>query len=491
MKRFLLLSACTAAASTVASAMPYDYGQWLARLDQQPGHPVNAVGAAAATSPITIAQNTTNMERAGSPGKVLDTGAEKSFRSNSDIELYPGEVKVLPMSKVDRVAIGNGSVVSATIVDDKQIVLLGETAGRTTLHLWLKNGQQRTFEVKVAGTNLTEQATKELKQILAAEPTILVSSVNDKVVLTGSYSSVDSAARIKAMLGMYPQVVNLVTDKPSNYMVPKEKMVLMEVKVIEARKQALDELGIKWNRSINGPTVGADWVFYSNSQSRPSYIAADANNNPIATMARPFLSFVGLASQITSALNFLENNGDIWTLAEPRVSTINGGKSKVRVGGDIPIPVSTGLGQVSVIYKEYGVILEIEPLIDDNGNIRSKIVAEVSRPDQSGGTGDYVSFITNRTETDVSLTEGESLVISGLLLNEGTRSDENVPGLSKLPLFGRLFSNRYFKNDRTEMLVVVTPRLHVPGSDRAKELEDSALKKVQQIEKNIDQRVKD
>src|SRR6266404_7139923 len=79
---------------------------------------------------------------------------------------------------------------------------------------------------------------------------------------------------------------------------------------------------------------------------------------------------------------FLENNGDSWTLAEPRVSCKSGGDAKFVVGGEIPIPVVSGLGQTSVIYKQYGVILEFHPVADDQGNVSSKIVAEVSQPDQ-------------------------------------------------------------------------------------------------------------
>ena len=90
---------------------------------------------------------------------------------------------------------------------------------------------------------------------------------------------------------------------------------------------------------------------------------------------------------------------------------MSGGKSKVQVGGEIPIPVSTGFGQISVVYKPYGVILEFKPVIDSSGNVRSSILAEVSQPDRSGGTGEFVAFTTNRTETEVSLQQNKTQVI--------------------------------------------------------------------------------
>jgi pilus assembly protein CpaC len=476
MKLKLISALLLCTVSQAVFATPFGYAELINGLVDQRGDKQTG------TKPLTIlAQGAANVERSGSPGAVVQKATVKAETGATSLSLYPGEVKVLPIARVDRVAIGNGSVVTATIVDEKQIVLLGETVGKTTMHLWLKNGRQQRFEVEVSGTNVAELAASELRGMLTREPGVVVTVINDKIMLSGEYSSSEGAAKVKQLVQRYPQAVNLINDRPVAIVVPKEKMILMEVKVIEARKSALDNLGISWSTQAAGPTVANSTLFYSNSRARPTL----PDDFGPATLARPFLSFVGMANQITSMINFLEQNGDSWTLAEPRLSTVNGGKSKVRVGGEVPIPVTTGLGQVAVTYKEYGVILEIEPLVDANGNIRSKITTEVSKPDGSTGSGNFIGFITNRTETDVSLTEGESLVISGLLLNNGSRADQNVPGLHKIPLFGGLFSNRNFNNERTEMLVIVTPKLYVPGSAAAKAQEDRALNEVIRIEKNI------
>ena len=394
----------------------------------------------------------------------------------------------MSIPNVERVAIGNGALLTATIVDDKQVVLLGESAGRTSMHLWLKNGTQRRFEVEVVPLNVAEKTASEWRALLGADAGIQVTVVNDKVVLSGDYTSAEQGKQIQKLTGEYPHVINFIKEKPMGIEVPKQRMVLMDVKIIEARKAAVDNLGIKWSADqVNGPQISNNFLLYSNSQRRPD-LSEQAGGLGNPTPARPLLSFVGMANTITSMLNFLERNGDSWTLAEPRVSTVSGGKSKFQVGGEVPIPVSTGLGQVSVIYKDYGVILEIEPEVDSEGNIRSKIVAEVSRPDPSTGSGGFTGFITNRTDTEVNLVEGETLVISGLLLNNGSRNNEGVKGLQDVPVFGRLFSNREFLNDRTEMLVVVTPRIHLSGSLNAKAMESDALEKIEKMESVIEKR---
>lgn len=486
MKRASIALLCASLCQGAAFALPYGYGDFLAQAGTLQA-PLKVQTAPRA--PALLAQSTSNVERSASPGTAARIAAPVASVGVQPVDLYPGEVRVLPIAGVERIAIGNGGVVTATIVDEKQVVLLGEAIGRTSMHLWLKNGTQRRFEVAVAGTNQADRAARELREILSLDPNVKVNVVNDKVILSGDYSTAESAVKVKLIATQYPQVINVVNERPLGFEAPKVQMVLMDVKVVEARKAAVDNLGIKWStQGVAGPTVANNVLIYSNSRGRPDLTSAAGGLGPVS-LARPFLSFVGMANQITSLLNFLETNGDSWTLAEPRVSTVSGGKSKVQVGGQVPVPVASGFGAVNVVYKDYGVILEISPVVDSNGNIRSKIVTEVSRPDPSTGSGGFTGFITNRTETEVSLVEGETLVISGLLQNTGSKNNEAVAGLGKIPVLGRLFSNREFTNDRTEMLVVVTPRVHQSGSAIAKAMESDALGKIEQIQGVIQNRV--
>ncbi len=392
---------------------------------------------------------------------------------NAPLALYSGQVLVLEQSGVERVAIGNGGLLTATVVADKQIVLLGEGVGTTTLYVWLRNGNQISYEVTVSAGSVSSKTLQDLRRLLMNEPGIKVDAVGDKLVIDGAYANQESAEKIQKIVKIYPQVLNLIRDRPEELTVLPEQMVQLDVKVIEVRKQALDDIGIKWsNLGINGPSFATAGYLYADTASfrgpggNPGY--------PVTSSGRPFVSYFGLATQIGSTLNFLEKNGDSWTLAEPRVSTISGGSSKVQVGGEIPIPVATGLGQVSVVYKQYGVILEFKPVVDKSGNVRSTIVAEVSQPDRSNGSGQFVAFTNNRTETEVSLKENETLVISGLLRNIGSRNREGIPVIGRVPVLGRLFSTQEFNNEQLETLVVVTPRLHKASTDQGSVLAGQA-----------------
>jgi pilus assembly protein CpaC len=128
-------------------------------------------------------------------------------------------------------------------------------------------------------------------------------------------------------------------------------------------------------------------------------------------------------------------------------------------GGEIPIPVATGMGQTSVVYKQYGVVIEFNPVSDAEGNIESSIEVEVSEPDPRNSNQGFVAFTTNRTTTQVALKHNTPLVISGLLRQQRVKSMDGVPGLSKLPVLGGIFRTNEARNEETELLVVVTPRL--------------------------------
>ena len=371
--------------------------------------------------------------------------------------LFVGQVRVIDRSRsnVVRLAVGNGGVVKASVVEGRQIVLLGEGPGETTVHLWMKDGTETSFNVMVH-TEDTERIRKEVQTLLKDHPELQIRAVGNKLLLEGAYRDAATAARVRSILMKYPDVLNLVQDDLQNIKtIRMDPMIYLDLRVVEVRKRAIDQLGIKWANSADGPSFATSVLGYANApwpaQNKPGF--------PPVSTSRPAVGYLGLASQITSALQFLEQSGDSWTLAEPRLSCKSGGKSKFVAGGEIPIPVSAGLGQTSVVYKQYGVVIEFNPVADSEGNIESSIDVEVSEPDPRNSNQGFVAFTTNRTTTQVALRQNTPLVISGLLRQQGAKAIDGVPGLSKLPVIGGMFRTNESRNEETELLVVVTPRL--------------------------------
>jgi len=375
-----------------------------------------------------------------------------------------GEVTTIGLTGVARIAIGNGALVKATVVDDREIVLLAEGAGQTVMHVWLRNGRQLSYELQVLASRAS-LVMEELQALLRETQGITARTVGERIVIEGRYPNAEAAARIKLLSNHFPQVLNLVPDAPADAdPLQMERMVQIDLRVVEVKKRALDQLGIKWASAANGPVLATTALGYSNTPFRPNSGQYVIDALAPVTTAHPIATYFGLATQITSALQFLEQSGDAWTLAEPRLSCRSGGASEFLAGGEIPIPVGQGFGVVSVEYKKYGVSIEFKPVADSQGNIDSHLLIEVSEPDTRNANGGFIAFTTNRTETQVALKSGEPLVISGLLRQKSDKSGDAIPGLGRLPFIGMLFGARESRTEQTELFVIATPRVITPDS---------------------------
>ncbi len=411
------------------------------------------------------------------------------------LDLYVGESKLLDQRGVSRIAIGNGKLISATVVDDKQILILGEATGNTMLHVWLKDGYEYDIDLHIDTSN-NKRMFEEVQGMLAGLNGVTVRMVGDKVVLDGEYNDQDAYLKVKAVLDHYPQVVNQIPVRPASGKVYDARMVYLEVKVVELTKSALDRLGVQWDNAINGPTAATSGFVYANSAFRgvpasSGSAGTGTTGYPVTTTANPFTSFLGLATQITSTINFLEQNGDGWTLAEPRMSCLSGEKASFQVGGEIPIPVSSGFGTVSITYHPYGVILEFEPVADSRGVVTTKIGAEVSDIDTANSSAGLTAFTKNRTDTVVTMHVEQTLVLSGLLKNVGAKSIDQIPGLGNLPILGGLFRNKQFQNQKTEVVVLVTPHLVSVESGLNAEQVKAGQLNIERIKDLIDKRIAD
>jgi pilus assembly protein CpaC len=405
-----------------------------------------------------------------SGGPTMRAAAESDSRNvvaQPSLALYDGEVKVLDLTDVERIAVGNGGALKANVVSSNQVVLIGQRPGSSSLRVWTRNGKQYTYEVTVRDFDIA-QILRDTQDMLGSESGISVRQLDGHILVEGDYSNPRTASRIQALQAIYPQIISTVPVRQETPSVRPERMVYMEVRVVEILKSTLRRLGVNWA----GTTQGG--------------FNAALNLNGSKNMAKPANGgMFGIAANLSSQLDLLEQAGESWTLAEPTVSCKSGGSAKFTVGGEIPVPVSTGFGQTSVIYKEYGVIMEFKPIADDQGNISSSIVAEVSQPDNSlsnVGNNGLIAFIKTRTDTEVSLKENQTLVISGLLKNSGSRGANGIPGAKDVPVLGNLFKSKQFQNDRTELVVMVTPR----SVSSQQELNTATIKRANDIQKNLD-----
>jgi len=189
----------------------------------------------------------------------------------------------------------------------------------------------------------------------------------------------------------------------------------------------------------------------------------------------------GLNLGLSAQLNLLEQAGHASILAEPQLSARNGSKASFLAGGEFPYSVANANG-VTIVFKPYGIKLEISPKVDRNGVIRATIQAEVSSIDASVSSPAGPALLTRKTDTEFNVRSGETIILSGLLQRNTSTDIDKVPLLGDLPVLGALFRSKRFQNKETELVVFVTPSVVDSASPG---LVDRVGRATQRLEKQL------
>jgi pilus assembly protein CpaC len=367
---------------------------------------------------------------------------------------------VIPAPGIHRIAVGNGKVLQATAIDERQVLVLPEGPGQSDLHLWSKEGGERRFAIEVLPAELG-RIVEEVRAMVGTTAGLKVRAVGDKVLIDGADVSDESAARLAEVSRRYPQVVNLVPR------LGLEQMVAIDVRMVEIRREAMESIGVRWSGALEGPTFSVLGDLHRSNALRPGGSGADSGL-VVRNRVAPFASSVSVASTLTSMINLMVQNGDAVILAEPTLACRSGGTARFVAGGELPIPTSGALGQSSVAFKEYGVKFDVSPVVSESGVIAARIATEISSVNFDVAVKEVPGLSKRRAETEVNLRENETLVIAGLMTEEGSRSIDRLPGAADLPVLGSLFRSRLFRDRQTELVVFVTPRLvegqRMPGA---------------------------
>jgi pilus assembly protein CpaC len=354
------------------------------------------------------------------------------------IEMFTGDSRVL-QADVRRAAVGNGRVLSITTPARGEMLLLAEAPGVTTLQLWLPNGDRRRIKVTVVEIDLAGRL-EQVRRLLEGTPRVSARIAGSRIVLEGEGARDEDRQRAARVAEAYP---GLVLDFVGT--VGWEPMIEVDVRIVEVRQDQLRDLGLRWDDTAVGPSVGLA-----------------LGETPLASPVPPGITapaaYFSLASQLSSRLSLLQHRGLARTLAEPRLTCRSGGVARFVAGGEIPLPVADGLGSTDVEYKEYGIILEVRPRADAAGAIYAEVSAELSQIDDAVRVQSFPGFLKRQTSTAVNLKAGETLVLAGLVANEHSSDRRGVPGLSRLPLAGGAFRSRKQAERQTELIILLRPR---------------------------------
>ncbi|MCL1037380.1 pilus assembly protein N-terminal domain-containing protein [Shewanella submarina] len=390
-----------------------------------------------------------------------------SASANRQINLYLGEVKSIHVGEVTRLAVGLDQLLGANILDNGELLLIPKAPGETQLHLWKTGEKKVTFNITI----LPAEASRVLRQIRSVFRSFDQVTFRHEagIVLAEGKIRPEDAEMFQQNLQKFPSIMSFVRAEQLEL----KDMVKMDVKVLEINRSDGMQLGINWDNAISGPSLALVNNF------KPTNFVYGSEDNPLLEVfgtsipvnSSKSYSYAGIATGINSIINLLKEDGTARILAEPSLSTRTGQPASFHSGGAYPLAVLNEFGQPVVQMQEYGIQLDIEPNIDEHGNIISAVRAEMSSIDFSTIVQGVPGLLTRNTESVVNMKSGETLVISGLVKVEDSKSYEKIPYLGDIPVLGELFTSRNFQEGRSELIILVTPSIQQPLTELPEEIQ--------------------
>ena len=389
-----------------------------------------------------------------------------------------------------RAIVGSVDYADVLPLSDRSIYIQGKRAGTTNVSLF--DGDARLIGVLDLEVTLDAVNVQEKIRGSAGTQGIRVTSVQGQVVLSGTAVDAVAADRAiqvaKGLAGDQP-VVNAMQVAPA-------QQVMLEVRFLEASRQAGRELGVNWQANIGGrqfidtglgaaartanpggPGSGVPLVATAGT------LVGSSVTGPFGTMLANVINSGGTSLDVL--VSALEQKGLARRLAEPNLIALSGDEARFLAGGEFPVPVasdtSTFARTVTIEFKRFGVQLKFRPIVLSRGIINLRIEPEVSELDFSNAVtiaGTTVPALTTRNAlTTVELRDGQSFAIAGLLSSVNNANLSQVPWLGSVPVLGALFRSAAYQQKETDLVIIVTPRLigpAVPGQRLATPL-DSRL----------------
>jgi len=386
---------------------------------------------------------------------------------------------------LQRVSVTDPEIATALITSPNQVLIHGRVPGSVTLLIWDEQERSRAFDLQV---EFDIRALRETVLQVFPDEKIEVGQLGSSIVLTGRVSSEEMMEQT-TLLGLThsENVVNLLKMVPAG----EREAILLQVVFAEVNRSALQELGINIFSTGAGNTfgavttqqfdqplanVGAVPAEVSGGSVGGANVASGGIGNPLSGSPGAFglnnllnIFLFRSDANLGVTIRALEQNNMLEILAEPNVLAIDGSEASFLAGGEFPFPVVQGGGDfsaVTIVFKEFGVRLRFTPNVQEDGTILLKVVPEVSALDFANAltvSGFLVPALsTRRAETEVALRDGQTFAIAGLIDNRLSEIASKVPFLGDIPIIGNLFKSRSKNHTKTELLVMVTPRIIKP-----------------------------
>jgi pilus assembly protein CpaC len=329
-------------------------------------------------------------------------------------------VTVVISAPVGKIVSADPAIADAQPITDRSLYLVGRGFGTTTVNLYSDEGKPVGLLAVEVGADTADIAASIRAGVPSAN--VKVSTVNGRVRLGGTVPDSETMDKVLAIVAQYgsPQVINTMT-------LAGGQQVNLEVRILEAQRDAGRELGIEWSGGFSKFMTGIITGNFS----------------------------------VSATIDALESKALVRTLAEPNLTTMSGVKASFLAGGEVPIRTVDQNGNSALEYRQFGVLLGFTPLVLDNGRIQIHLQPEVSGLNGFTAGNDPI-FNTRNLDATVELRDGQSFSVAGLLQSDTKLNQEQLPWIGDVPILGSLFKSSSYKKHDTELVVIVTPRLVQP-----------------------------
>jgi len=371
-------------------------------------------------------------------------------------------------ARIKRVSIADPAIAEAIVVSTNQVLVNGKTPGGVSLIVWDETDQSQSFEVSVDIDVLG--LSQKIREVFPNEDVHLDTS-RDVVMLSGKISSKEIADKILEIVkGVTPKVTSLmqVPTTPSGE-------ILLQVRFAEVNRALISQFGINILGLPGGKNIGT----ISTQQFSPPQLttANGVSTTPSTGSAIGISDLLNIFIfrpdiNLAATIKALQEQNVLEILAELNLMTESGKDASFLAGGEFPFPIlqstggSGGFAGITIQFKEFGVRLNFTPTLTPDGLIHLKVKPEVSSLDFTNALtlqGFVIpALATNRVESDMSLTDGQSFAIAGLMDNRVTEQMQKIPGIGDIPILGKLFTSKSLNRSKNELVIVVTPHIVHP-----------------------------
>ncbi|MDB5988917.1 MAG: cpaB [Herbaspirillum sp.] len=355
------------------------------------------------------------------------------------------------------VFVANPDVADVHVPTHQTVFVFGKKAGTTTLFALGPNN--RTILRETITVSVDIKSVQRMLDARFPQLHLTLTSAPGSMMIAGSVPSAADADAVVQSLTPYllnkETLINRLTlDHPIQ--------VNLRVRITEVDRNITQQLGINWS------SLGSAGNFVGGLFNGRALVDTTGAFQLSTTGA--FSALAGFRTgkvNIEAVIDALDQEGLMTMLAEPNLTAMSGQTASFLAGGEFPVPVAQDkTGAITVAFKPFGVSLDFTPTVLADNRISLKVRPEVSQIDPSNSVTlssiKIPALTVRRVETTVELSSGQSFALGGLLQGNTSNILSQFPGLGSLPIIGKLFSSKNYQNNKTEIVIIVTPYIVQP-----------------------------